>query len=63
MELRSYFVIEKKIKDIWEDWIVFNEEITLDDVMDIFNTKKDKEQYRVVKRTDKVLNVLGTTQP
>ncbi|NBP02059.1 MAG: hypothetical protein EBU90_18400 [Proteobacteria bacterium] len=57
MDAKSYFVIEKKIKDIWEDWIVFNESIELDEVMKIYDTKKDKEQYRVIKRTDKVLHL------
>ena len=57
MDTKSYFVIEKKIKDIWEDWIIFNENIVLDEVMKIYDTKKDKEQYRVVKRTDKVLHL------
>ena len=57
MDTKSYFVIEKKIKDVWEDWVVFNESIELDEVMKIYDTKKDKEQFRVVKRTDKVLHL------
>ena len=57
MDTKSYFVIEKKIKDIWEDWIIFNEDIVLDEVMKIYDTKKDKEQYRVIKRLDKVLHL------
>ena len=57
MDTKSYFVIEKKIKDIWEDWIIFNEDIVLDEVMKIYDTKKDKEQYRVIKRSDKVLHL------
>ena len=57
MDTKSYFVIEKKIKDIWEDWIIFNEDIVLDEVLKIYDTKKDKEQYRVIKRSDKVLHL------
>lgn len=56
MDTNSHFVIQKKIKDIWEDWVEFNETNTLDEVMNIFNTK-DKEQHRVIKRTDKVLHI------
>jgi len=50
-------VIEKKIKDIWEDWVVFNDSIELDEVMKVYESKKDSEQYRVLKRTDKVLHI------
>ena len=56
MDTNSHFVIQKKIKDIWEDWIEFNENNSLDEVMNIFKTK-DKDQHRVVKRTDKVLHI------
>ena len=57
MDARSYFVIEKKIKEVWEDWVVFNEDIELDEVVKIYDTKKDKEQFRIIKRTDKVLHL------
>jgi len=57
VDTKSYFVIEKKIKEIWEDWIIFNESVELDEVMKIHDNKKDKEQYRVIKRTDKVLHL------
>lgn len=57
MDTKSYFVIEKKIKDIWEDWIVFNEGIELDEVLKIYDSKKDKVQYRIIKRSDKVLHL------
>lgn len=53
----SYFVIEKKIKDIWEDWIVFNSDVQLEEVLNVFGSK-DKEHHRIVKRTDKVLHVI-----
>ena len=57
MDARSYFVIEKKIKEVWEDWVVFNEDTELDEVVKIYDTKKDKEQFRIIKRTDKVLHL------
>jgi len=57
VDARSYFVIEKKIKEVWEDWVVFNEDIELDEVVKIYDTKKDKEQFRIIKRTDKVLHL------
>jgi len=57
VDTKSYFVIEKKIKDIWEDWIVFNEGIELDEVLKIYDSKKDKVQYRIIKRSDKVLHL------
>lgn len=57
MDARSYFVIEKKIKEVWEDWVVFNEDTQLDEVVKIYDTKKDKEQFRIIKRTDKVLHL------
>lgn len=56
MSTKSYFVIQKKIKDIWEDWIEFNETNTLSEVVDIYNTK-NKEQHQLIKRTDKVLHI------
>jgi len=57
VDARSYFVIEKKIKEVWEDWVVFNEDTELDEVVKIYDTKKDKEQFRIIKRTDKVLHL------
>ena len=57
MDVQSYFVIQKTIKDIWEDWIVFNNQIELDEVLKIFDSKQDKVHYRVIKRTDKVLHL------
>jgi len=57
VDARSYFVIEKKIKEVWEDWVVFNEDTQLDEVVKIYDTKKDKEQFRIIKRTDKVLHL------
>lgn len=57
MDTKSYFVIEKKIKEIWEDWVIFNESVELDEVMKIYDSKKDKDQFRVIKRTDKVLHI------
>jgi len=57
VDARSYFVIEKKIKEVWEDWVVFNEDTELDKVVKIYDTKKDKEQFRIIKRTDKVLHL------
>jgi len=59
MDIQSYFVIQKKIKDIWEDWIVFNESIELNEVLEIFENKKDKTNYRTIKRTDKALPPLN----
>jgi len=56
MDTKNYFVIQKKIKDIWEDWVEFNESISLDEVLVVFNTK-DKTQHQLVKRTDKTIKV------
>jgi len=56
MDTKNYFVIQKKIKDIWEDWVEFNESISLDEVLSVFNTK-DKTQHQLVKRTDKTIKV------
>lgn len=57
MDAQSYFVIQKMIKEVWEDWIVFNDQIELEEVMKIYDNKQDKLHYRVVKRTDKVLHL------
>lgn len=57
MDAQSYFVIQKMIKEVWEDWIVFNDQIELEEVMKIYDNKQDKVHYRVVKRTDKVLHL------
>lgn len=56
MDTKNYFVIQKKIKDIWEDWVEFNESVSLDEVLGVFNTK-DKTQHQLVKRTDKTIKV------
>lgn len=57
MDAQSYFVIQKMIKEVWEDWIVFNDQIELEEVIKIYDNKQDKTHYRVVKRTDKVLHL------
>lgn len=56
MDVQSYFVIQKLIKDMWDDWVVFNPDIELDEVMNIYDSKKDKTNFRVIKRSDKVLH-------
>ena len=56
MDTKNYFVIQKKIKDIWEDWVEFNESVSLDEVLSVFNTK-DKTQHQLVKRTDKTIKI------
>jgi hypothetical protein len=56
VDTKNYFVIQKKIKDIWEDWVEFNESVSLDEVLSVFNTK-DKTQHQLVKRTDKTIKV------
>jgi hypothetical protein len=59
MDVQNYFVIQKQIKDIWDDWIVFNEQIKLEEVLKIFDSKADKINYRVIRRTDKALGGLN----
>lgn len=55
----SYYVIEKKINEVWEDWVVFREDNTLDEVVQIFKASEEKDQatdFRIVKRTDKIIS-------
>jgi hypothetical protein len=61
MDVQNYFVIQKQIKNIWEDWIVFSEQIELEEVLKIFDSKADKINYRVIRRIDKALG--GLNQP
>lgn len=61
MDVQTYFVIQKQIKNIWEDWIVFSEQIELEEVLKIFDSKADKINYRVIRRIDKALG--GLNQP
>lgn len=55
---QSYYVVEKLINEQWEDWVVLSETHSLDEAIEAFvaSEKTDKSSFRLVKRTDKVIN-------
>jgi hypothetical protein len=55
---QSYYVVEKLINEQWEDWVVLNETHSLDEAIEAFiaSEKTEESSFRLVKRTDKVIN-------
>jgi len=55
---QTYYVVEKLINEQWEDWVVLSESHSLDEAIEAFvaSEKTDNSSFRLVKRTDKVIN-------